>query len=1294
MNNNFIFKTNLNDIFIGNEIRNSETPCYYCTSRKRICKCDTIRKEIGSDKIKELVDLETLRKSYDEICEKIADRYSDVISRFEYDKDLVRFVKKYKINDEIENEDWFYFYELLKDRNIIERFVEVQKRRGNGAKGEKCYILNSFHFDEEANFLSCLNYYLKVNGMNSINHGWMGMSENPFQEYETRRFNLYNKDATVTCEKTHHSNDKDDTKGDEVGGREGDEENEHEHENKVKQTNNILDIPEDVKENPKDENMEKIQDILNKGQEEKRRTFLPLYYNLHVQENGKWISGLDNSGHIFSHPENIDYVWNRTVREKNKIKLFQLITANSIKRSVSDYYKFEKKQTGCNGIYSSDGINNDRKSIHGSSDYINYSIMDELLCLSHIICGLGMLDVGGFFIIKTKIFFDNMFLSIFSILSICFKKLEIYRPSCCYTKNVVFLIGSEFNGISSIFLSTLTGWIKEALREMQLVLDFSSHKDNKKNSSSTISRHYTNRSVIPQRWIRNLFFQEYKNCIKYFIDYLIYHLKNCVNISNINLNRAKIENTKNYYISQFFENNKIAELERKDKLLHRVVEIYEDNELVNRNYLLDMYNSGNENESEKGALNETGTSGFNINTEESDNSSYCETTYNTKKSAFIKKEMFRIEDIKAVFSDSVEMCVDSEIHWKRYTADVIRLLKRIKYRREKEHPIVKPNCVLNTQEMKCKGKDLFFQIDTSILEKRVFTFSKKNAVYIQQEERFINLLQRQRYFSNKPWFHSVLRKNISTFEKSFYLKKNLYTEILKCRNYLYHNKCYMHVNSIKQLLKEYQPIHTSYIKYELNVASIGLLFVLRNCINVDIFNDSGILENFVVISTEPDLYNFLSKFEKGIHVTLVSKKESTIITKSLPKKRPLTTESSSLPNSQSSMPFLQMEHNRMFFANIEELYEIGKPYKHFSELLINKFKHKNMCSFIYIDLNDHLSNYVHILQKEIMGKNVFVASLIIALNYLKKQGILIIRLSSILTFFSAGLIYILFCAFEKVQFFLPPSCDDTELDFYICCINFNANFIYRHYVQYIWDFLICNKHVDKKKNSNNAADKNKQEKKKEKGICDLYYSVPLPFVMNRHFVKFLKKFNSFYFKQHINVCLTFLKEPRIFHGNKILAKYVLAHFYKAFIIKKKTFQKVLRSLSLSGEPYLSIDSNNVNIKGEKTVDSETECEGESESESESDEEEDKEQKEKQSVEKQTLEYKREENKKKRTITDMMKSENVYYNENISILSTNDLIDKQNQKLETSSSYSNYSISYEYENVPSEISVSDSAWQSD
>ncbi|CRG93311.1 conserved Plasmodium protein, unknown function, partial [Plasmodium gallinaceum] len=1061
--------------------------------------------------LKDLEELLDLKKYYNEICEKIVDKYKDVVNRFEYDKDIVRYIKTNKINDEIESEDWLYFYELLKDRKILERCIDMNNNK-------ELILFNSFHLDEEASFISCLNYYIKVNRYNNVNHNWMGMSENPFSEYvSNNEISFY-----------YHNNfkNKDDDK----------------------KFSSYINIPSNIEEK------KNIDSTLE------HKKFSPLYYLLYIQDNDKWISGINNSGNIL-HLKNIDYIWNKTVRENNKIKLFHLITSNSVKMD-NIYYKLKKR---------------DEELTAENID------IDKILCVSQLVCALGMLDIGGFYIMKVKLSFDNFLLSVFSILSICFKKIEVYRPSCCYLRDVVFLIGINFNGITSIFLSSLNNWVQSAQKELIYFSDTKNKDDKNENGEMTKTKNYLNSNIIPRKWIKNTFFQEYKNCIKHFIDYLIYYLKKCINVSNINLIKKNIENTKNTYVSKFFEENKIVDIKKKDKLLHKLVNIYEDKELLHKYVHTD-------NENDLLSKKEWGNYSENLD------SCYTsdEAIYSNKKISKIKNMPFHIEKREAYFENIYSKNLDCNNNIKRYSKRIASLLKKIKYKNNKEN----------------MGEKELFQLDKEILKKRIFFMEK--SFLLKQENEFQFLLQKQAYINNRNWFRTYLQNDISNFEKPFYLKKTIFKDILKCRYYLYYNNYHMHINSLRQILKQYEPLNITYVNYELECSVIDCLFILKNCANCDIFKDSKVLENFLVISTEISVYNFFSKFQDGHYVLL---------------------ENGNANNIADEYELDEYKKSNVSFISVEKMYETRKPYKVFSELLINKLKKKNVCSLIYIDLNSIFPNFVHVVQKELKIKNYFVSSLIIAFNYLMKNGNMILRLSSALTFFTAGLIYILFCSFEKIEFFLPPSCDDINLDFYIYCYNFNENYVYRHYIQYIWDAIICNQYMDEK--IFNKEDNRKVEMKERKRKCDIYFSTPINFIMNKYFVLLLKKFNSFYFKHHINICLSFAKEPKYFYHNKSLIKCLLTHFFKAYVIQNKGFSKLYKSININCDEF--------DEKKDETEDDEIEDSDEDEKDEKSEDE-----------------------------KELNEEENI---------------------LKNSSSDSNYSIIYDYKNVPSEISISETVWES-
>ncbi|SCA48248.1 conserved Plasmodium protein, unknown function [Plasmodium ovale] len=1215
MNHIFTFETNLNDIFAGDDIKKSERSCDYCVKRRRVCKCDTIKRELGSEESKDLEELLELKKYYDEICGKIVDKYKDGVNRFEYDKDIVMYIKNNKINDEIECEDWLYFYELLKERKILERCIDTKQK-------SDVISLNTFHLDEEANFISCLNYYIKVKNYTHVQHNWMGMSINPFNEYGNRNYVSHSHLDRIYWE----------------------EDNEGKSHGSMKNFNSNMGNVSYSNENC---------DSTNPLGDDKK--FHPLYYFSYIQDNERWITGINNSGNIL-HLENIDYVWNKTVRENSKkIKLFQLITTNCVRNNDMDYDKIKKD------IYNENLV---RENLE----------IERILCLSQLVCALGMINIGGCFIMKMKLSFDNFLLSVFAILSICFKKVEVYRPSCCYLRNIVFLIGIQFNGITSIFLSSLNNWVQLAQRELILYWDNKFSNSICKNITEKRKYKCLNHSLIPRKWIKNTFFNEYKNCINHFIDYLIYYLKKCINVLNTNLIKKNIENTKKTYMSQFFEENNIVDIRKKDKLLPKLVDnlYFDDGKVLYTESLKEKFNIENGTTYELG--NNKKANDFNLTNvtlrtaRMSHNSDTSFISHNSEDYALFNSRHFsKVKnsllppnaDVKEIFFENT---YDVNTHLsdnniEKYKKQITALLKRIEFNKN------------GRDKLERRG---LFALDEDIVKKRIFSADKN--FLLKYEKEFDNMLKKQAYFTNKNWFKSYLQMDVSHFENPLYLSKTVFKAILKCRYYLYYNGCDMHINSLKQIIKQYEPLTTSYINYELHSNVIDCLLVLKNCASLDLFEDSHFLQNFLVISKERIIFDFFSKFEHGSVVSFCD----TISTGSG-----------------------EGEDNGTH-VDVENLYEKRTPYKVFSELLIEKLKGKNVCPFVYIDLSTIFPNYVHVVEKELKVKNYFVSSLIIAFNYLKKSGNMIIRLSTALTFFTAGLLYLLFCAFERVDFFLPPTCDDINLDFYIYCFSFNEYYIYRHYVQYIWDALTCNQHIDEKAHCGMVGGESSsvtcgssrvgrvagemQESCTKRRKSEIYFSVPIYFVMNKNFVLFVKKFNSFYFKQHISACLNFMKEPKYFSHDKSLIKCLLTHFFRAYILRGKSFGHVYKSLAFN---YDGFDEK----KGDDSDDDEEEEDGEGEDDSSS----------KVGADFGTGLY------EETRIGDLRgtgrcDNQNKHEggeedNENRDSFKTLfDLKKKEDMRnvkndFSYSSSESNYSMIYEYENVPSEISISETAWDS-
>ncbi|ANQ06067.1 Uncharacterized protein PCOAH_00003140 [Plasmodium coatneyi] len=1241
MNHTFTFETNLNDIFAGDDIAESEKSCDYCVKRKRVCRCDTIRRELGSEDATEIAELQERKRYYDEICEKIVDKYKDVVNRFEYDKDIVSYIKKNKINDEIECEDWIYFYELLKERKIVERCIDKKP-------STEPLTLNSFHFYEEANFISCLNYYLKVHKLHHVIHNWMGMSVNPFDEYASGE--------------ERHAGIGDNCN---VSGYTG-VVPEQVHAKRELQSEPTPPGQTNEEDNWGNNTLTPV--TLQKG-----KRFHPLYYYLYMQENERWVSGLNNSGSII-HPENISHVWNQTVRESNKkVKLFQLITANSI--STDDVMDYSKKE----------------KTNEHMVEQNNHSA--RIRSISQLVCALGMVDIGGCFIIKMKLSFDNFLLSIFSILAICFKKLEVYRPSCCHLRNVVFLVGIHFNGITSIFLSSLNNWVLGAQREIaSSVVDGNDLNTIGTNilddSTGGVKKrgNFRGRNIIPRKWIKKSFFREYQNCIHHFVDYLIYYLKKCINVSNTNLMKKNIENTKRMYLSQFFEEHRLVDIRKKDKLLFRLLDdlYFDQGRIIQPVYHTEHADHANQanRADELDHMDEADVQFERDKVRRSNNYPYA-------GAPFSKKELQKLRSClnlppqagteRGIFfegtgesnetnenvSNGVFPNGGGNVH--KYRKQITALLRRIDFKGDKTSSRKRAGSRVTPADGTSGG---FFHLDEDLIRKRVFSVDK--TLLEKHEAEFEGLLKKQVYFTNKNWFRCYLQKEACQFENPFYLEKELYRDILLCRNHIYYNKCAVGMNSIKQVLKRYEPVCSSYVMdgNELPCSVIDCLFVLKNCAHVDLTEDSSCLRNFLIISGDASasVFSFFSKFGSGCRILL---------------------EGSDSP--VGGNPIAEPE-DATSPLNVQELYERKTPYKHFSEMLQNKLESKNICSLVFIDLNTQLfQNYVHVIEKEIKTKNYFVSSLIICFNYLQKGGSLIVHLSSAMTFFTAGLLYVLVCAFERVDLFLPPSCDDIELGFYIYCNNFSGNYVYRHYVQFLWEALICNQYLEEKvpgSAMNVSVTPGEVSTKRKKG--DVYLSVPLFFLMNKHFVHLLKRFNSFYFAHHVNVCMNFLREPKYFYHNRTLIKCLVTHFFRAYVLPEevgRSFGRVFKSVSIhcdeDGSDEMDSGDDESNTFGSDHLPTGDDAGSDFSSLDLSNRGEEDEGG-RNALKRGTASPER--NKKKK-----QKIRNSNSRSRSRSGSGDERVVNDESELDRSSSESNYSLAFEYKNVPSEISVSESAW---
>ncbi|VWU51219.1 conserved protein, unknown function [Hepatocystis sp. ex Piliocolobus tephrosceles] len=1344
MNRIYTFETNLNDIFTGHNIKKSEKSCEHCLKRKRVCKCETIKRELGCEEEGIIEELWEVKKYYEDICEKIVDKYKDVISRFEYDKDIVEYIKNKKLNDEIECEDWLYFYELLKERKILERCVDIKKTN-------ELLILNTFHFNEEANFISCLNYYIKTNNYSNIHHSWMGMSLNSFNEYldynNICSNNINNNTHTFETEKVSVQN---------LNIKQQKIDNLYIYKNIDKNNNISTQVPP------------LLLLLYN------YKKIYPLYYYLYIIENDKWVSGINNTGNVLDYGS-VNYIWNKVVRgDSNKIKLFHLITSNC--------------------VINNDDINfntflNKEKKKYRIQD-MQLCELEKMLCISHLICSLGMLNIGGCFIMKIKLSFSNTLMSLFAILSICFKKLEVYKPSCCYLKNIVFVVATHFIGITSIFLATLNSRLQLAQKELTNLLYHQScstialnietniknvnSTDNDINTiSTTRSNNCTNHNLIPKKWLTDKFFEEYTTCIKLFNECLINNLKQCINVSNINLIKKNIKNTKDTFISKFFEKNKIMDIPKKDKLLYKTYnDIYYNGDNIisnNINIMSDWlvtnsveatYESESENKNEKmsnmmiysenklfvsndddknssnSSSSNNGNSILDCKNKYVDNNydseyyyddyydSYYDDCYddncydhsyddyyddsfdkyhghnisgyrskNTKQISEKSKERIKLNKKKMLKIKKALLCynINNNVFFftNLYNINISNDVNSVRNRNilayEKHITDLLNKIHFKNSDNNKQKQNEFFKLESEMIKKRsYYVIPNKKHNYYKTE--FEMLLKKQIYFTNKNWFKNYKRNDIKYYKNSFYLNQQLFIDLLHCRYYIYYNKCDIYINSLKQVIKQYEPINCSYIPYNLYANIIDILIVLKNCAGLDIFEDSSFLKNFIFISKEKTLYDFFSNYQPGYYVSL-----------------------GSYPEGEAEPS--DSDDQNIIHVYVKNMMNKKSSYKYFSELLMPKLKKKNICELICIDLNALFPNYINIVEKEIKIKNYFVVSLIIAFNNLKKNGNMIIRLSTMLTYFTAGLIYILFNSFEKIQFFLPPSCDDINLDFYIYCYNFNENYIYRHYVQYIWDTIICNQYVGDQFGTNTGSNVGTTTNMYK---SDIYYSVPLYFIMNKHYVLLLKKFNTYYFKQHIKICLLFIKENNYFTHNRSIIKSLLTYFFKAYVIHNKSYARIYKSLkfdyNIFGNNVLGTSmgvSTGADSDEDEDLYENTDDITDEKEESEIDElVEDTKKTKYSSNSSNVVNYKHLKNKgfdQEQSINEIThkkkkrkKKKNYDDKEDSDDESSEDDDEGMvitNNKFSSSCSESNYSIIYEYKNVPSEVSISDSAWSS-
>ncbi|EDO05407.1 ribosomal RNA large subunit methyltransferase J domain containing protein [Babesia bovis T2Bo] len=190
-----------------------------------------------------------------------------------------------------------------------------------------------------------------------------------------------------------------------------------------------------------------------------------------------WLTGSDESGNI-NKTANIEYIWDR----------------------VSRASKFNKGRAPVLvDIVTADG------SFCCQADPNNQETLTAPLKLSEVVCALGLMRVGAIFILKMFTLFEESSLSIFTILKMCFKTVEVYKPHLSKSNgSEVYVVCIGFNGITSVLLCALC----------KIIDEYTASKER--------------RAIIPKEWVPSSFRAEFVDCAMMFAQIQCRSLRHCM----------------------------------------------------------------------------------------------------------------------------------------------------------------------------------------------------------------------------------------------------------------------------------------------------------------------------------------------------------------------------------------------------------------------------------------------------------------------------------------------------------------------------------------------------------------------------------------------------------------------------------------------------------------------------------------------------------------------------------------------------------------------------------------------
>ncbi|EKX72499.1 conserved hypothetical protein [Theileria equi strain WA] len=645
-----------------------------------------------------------------------------------------------------------------------------------------------------------------------------------------------------------------------------------------------------------------------------------------------WIVGFDGSGNI-TKSGNIEYIWDHISRPSrhNKGKTPTLVD-----------------------IVTADG------SFNCQHDPNNQENLTASLKFSETICALGLLRVGGCFILKMFTMFEESSLSIMALLSLCFKRLEVYKPtfSKC-SSSEVYVVCMEFNGITSILLSTLCKFVDLYARQ----------SDSRSQKEKT--------AIIPKEWITSAFRAEFVECSKMFTQAQCRFLRTSMQQYGANLDENPLYKQKREFAKEFIKKYEIQGIKPESRLVKY---------MAYTNQVLTGKDTSSLFHVQKRAI-------LDLKNRKEYKSDYDE----------LQKERKRPRDALYITANETEANTHTESVNK-----IIDFAKRYKI-----------------ELSKSDKKDIRISFLPSIVED------------------LLSDLRSQKYL-RENWF-SVGRISPSDFKMSFFVSNDILYDVTALRTYL-NSALPLCTESDALLVGSSSGEALSDISLPPSAVAVELAMVIKK------YSDIGKYKYYLEISGSQQFPAICIFKRHNVHGSLIHVQSK-------------HTDSATTSIEYSGTYELQIilggfvgdgTIDLCFEYNYDEMLKQSQPYKSLiTELGDSPLKRS--CDFIFCDVENFGSHHREVVHGEISTKHVLVAQLVQAMTCIADGGDLIIRMSTVYTRFTVGIIVVLSSVFQSVHLYQPEAVSPWTQKVYIVCQGYKEDTVCRHFTQCLWDALCLHK---------------------------------------------------------------------------------------------------------------------------------------------------------------------------------------------------------------------------------------------